>query len=99
MDPECLARDYLRIIWDSDEVRADIETRARTSAGIHKINLTNLAAVKVPLPPRTDQVRLAKTADAAAVGCSAVCATVEGELAAIKVLPAALLRRAFAGDL
>lgn len=50
---------YIRWAWDCPDVRADIEGRARTAAGIFKINQRNLAAVRVPIPPLAEQQRLA----------------------------------------
>ncbi|MGW7786645.1 hypothetical protein [Streptomyces tricolor] len=42
--------EYLRIIWSSLAVRRQIESKARTTAGIHKVNQKILAAVEFPLP-------------------------------------------------
>jgi type I restriction enzyme S subunit len=42
--------EYLRIIWGSLPVRRQIESRARTTAGIHKVNQKILDSVEFPLP-------------------------------------------------
>ncbi len=39
VDPQRIDLTYLRWIWDSDEVRQEVESRARTSAGIYKVVL------------------------------------------------------------
>ena len=90
---------YLRWVWDSPGVRADIESRARTAAGIHKINLRNLAVVALPLPPIEKQRRIAAMLDEQMAAAERVRLGLEEQLTALDGLPAALLRRAFAGEL
>lgn len=51
---------YLRLVWDSDRVRRQIESRARTTAGIYKINQSMLKELKLPLPDLSKQVSLAE---------------------------------------
>jgi len=98
-DPGRLLAKYLRVIWAAPEVRRDIESRARTSAGIHKINLSSLARVQIPLPNLADQDRIAYRADELADATATVREAATAEMAAINALPAALLRRAFTGEL
>jgi type I restriction enzyme S subunit len=50
-DPARLLPRFLRLAWDSPRVRAEIESRARTSAGIFKINQANLGTLRIPSPP------------------------------------------------
>ncbi|MEU6404140.1 restriction endonuclease subunit S [Streptomyces sp. NPDC046985] len=50
--------DYLRIIWSSPHVRQQIERRARTTAGIHKVNQKILGAVEFPLPDLLTQKKI-----------------------------------------
>jgi type I restriction enzyme S subunit len=91
--------DFLRLVWNSAELRADIEGRARTSAGIYKINQTNLAEVKVPVPSLQGQQRITVRLSEQIAHAERTTQVVEAQLAAINVLPAALLRRAFSGEL
>jgi type I restriction enzyme S subunit len=44
-DPE-----YLRLVWDSRVVRRQIESVARTTAGIYKVNQKHLEALELPVP-------------------------------------------------
>jgi type I restriction enzyme S subunit len=48
----------LAILWNSPLVRLHIERRAKTTAGIHKVNQTDLELTPLPLPPRAEQERL-----------------------------------------
>lgn len=42
--------EYLRIVWSSNVVRRQIESKARTTAGIYKVNQKILGAIEFPLP-------------------------------------------------
>ncbi len=48
----------LAALWNSPLVRLHIERRAKTTAGIHKVNQTDLELTPLPLPPRAEQERL-----------------------------------------
>ncbi|MFJ1997062.1 restriction endonuclease subunit S [Streptomyces asiaticus] len=54
-DTSKLLPDYLRIIWASLPVRQQIESQARTTAGIHKVNQKILGSIEFPLPSLDDQ--------------------------------------------
>lgn len=98
-DTQAITLGYLRHVWESEEVRADVERRARTSAGIFKINQANLAEVRVPLPDREEQERVATRLDRQLAKSDEVRKSAEERLAAVNNVPAALLRRAFSGEL
>ena len=44
--------------WDSPPVRRHIERRAKTTAGIYKVNQTDLGLTPIPLPPLVEQERI-----------------------------------------
>lgn len=46
---------FLRLVWDSHIVRRHLENKARTSAGIYKINQGHLKSTVLPLPPEGEQ--------------------------------------------
>ncbi len=48
----------LAVLWNSPLVRLHIERRAKTTAGIHKVNQADLELTPIPLPPRAEQERL-----------------------------------------
>ena len=87
---------FLRLVWDCSRIRHDIEARARTSAGIHKINLRNLSKVRVPCPSIDEQLRFEALLRPMLQTAATAYESTEAELAAIEALPAALLREAFA---
>jgi len=98
-DTQVITPGYLRHVWESEEVRADVERRARTSAGIFKINQANLADVRVPLPDREEQERVATQLDRQLAKSDQVRRSAEERLATVNNVPAALLRCAFSGEL
>lgn len=98
-NPVLVAPEYLRLAWDNEETRVDIERRSRTSAGIYKINQANLASVTIPLPPLTEQQRIAAMLNEQMASAQRARKAIEEELDAINKLPSALLRRAFNGEL
>lgn len=49
---------FLRHLWDSPLVRRQIESAARTTAGIYKVNQKILEGVTFPLPPVAEQHRI-----------------------------------------
>lgn len=98
-DPQVVFPDYLSMVWNTDEVRNQVEEAARTSAGIYKINLQNLGNISIPVPEVNHQRSITKTVSNLAVGTSSLIDNVAEETMTIKALPAALLRQAFAGEL
>jgi len=45
-------------IWNSRFVRDQIERKAKTTAGIHKINQSDMSRFVIPLPPLCEQARI-----------------------------------------
>jgi type I restriction enzyme S subunit len=60
MDPE-----YLCLLWNSPLVRGQIESMARTTAGIYKVNQKQLEGINIPTPDIRKQQRLVLHARAA----------------------------------
>lgn len=58
LSPSALESLLLPHWWDSPVVRQYIERKARTTAGIYKVNQDDLRATPIPLPPRTEQSRI-----------------------------------------
>lgn len=97
--PELVHPRYLRWVWDSAEVRQDIEAKARTSAGIYKINQANLARVALPMPAVSEQQCIAKRLDEQTVHEQKIQRSLVEQLAMVNKLAPALLYRAFTGEL
>jgi type I restriction enzyme S subunit len=51
VDSTRIDRRFLRLVWNSALTRRQIETTARTTAGIYKVNQQDLSSVVLPVPP------------------------------------------------
>jgi type I restriction enzyme, S subunit len=98
-NPEVALPKYLAYYLESTAGRDQIAKRRRTSAGQFNINSSNLKTVMVPLPTLTQQHELVLRMDEIR---TTVLSTLGQQLDSQKsesVLPSAILRRAFAGEL
>ena len=50
VDASRILPDFLRLVWHSRTIRRQIETQARTTAGIYKINQSMIEKMEVPVP-------------------------------------------------
>ncbi|MBI5840082.1 MAG: restriction endonuclease subunit S [Chloroflexi bacterium] len=90
---------YLRTVWDSPLVRNQIETTARTTAGIYKINQKDLGNFIIPLPPLDEQRRIVAEVERRLSVVGEVESAVEVGLARSARLRQSVLRSAFEGKL
>ena len=63
VDQSRLRPEFLRLIWNSKIVRRQLESQARTTAGIYKVNQTMIGRVSFPAPSPEDQDRLIQELD------------------------------------
>jgi type I restriction enzyme S subunit len=50
---------YFALVWDSSAVRSQIERKAKTTAGIYKINQPDIESCQLLLPPLQEQLNIA----------------------------------------
>jgi type I restriction enzyme S subunit len=98
-DPACVAPQFLKLVWDAESTRNQIEFAARTTAGIWKVAQPDLEAVTVPTPALDEQAEIVRRtselfnfADRLDAHCNAARSTVE------RIAPSALAK-AFRGEL
>ena len=99
VDNRKVRRRWLRLAWDSTGVRRQLESQARTTAGIYKINQQIIKRVRLAVPAPEDQERLVVQIERR---LSVVNSTVEAmEIAGHRSasLRRAILERAFRGEL
>ncbi len=82
---------YLRGYWR--------ERAGGASGSMKKITRTQLAELRVPLPPLAEQKRLAAALSERLDAAARLATDVRAQLDATQALPAALLRQAFSGEL
>ena len=86
-------------VWNSALVRKQIETMARTTAGIYKVNQTDLSRVYVALAPESEQSRVLEALEGTASVVDAIERTAESSLARCQRLHQTILKWAFDGKL
>lgn len=98
-DPSFVCSEWLLYVWNSPDVRRQIESVARTTAGIWKISQRDLAQIQIPVASLEDQRRMAAAISIAFARADRL----ETEAARARVLldrlEAAILARAFRGQL
>jgi len=80
-------------------VREQVERVAKRAIGQASINSEDLRGIQIALPPLVEQKRIAAIVRKQTTGAERARKVLEEELAAINALPAALLCRAFNGEL
>ncbi|URN15579.1 MULTISPECIES: restriction endonuclease subunit S [Streptomyces] len=98
-DADELLPEYLRIIWSSLSVRRQIESRARTTAGIYKVNQRILGEIEFPLPDVSTQRELCARWAAIEQHARHLMHTVSASKQRSNALRRSLLTEAFAGRL
>jgi type I restriction enzyme S subunit len=91
--------DYLRTIWSSLAVRRQIESRARTTAGIYKVNQKILESIEFPLPDLPTQRALCVQWSSVEQQARHLTHTVSVSKQRSAMLRRSLLAEAFAGRL
>ncbi len=90
---------YLLHLWRSPHVRSQIESSARTTAGIYKINQRDIAAFSIPITTLSEQIIIAAEVDRRFSVLDQVESTVQTSLSRCALLRQAILKRAFEGRL
>ena len=93
-----ITRDFLAMLLRRD-VTVDHAMQGKTGSRMPRADMDQLATLAIPLPPLSEQKRIAAILNEQMAAVERARKAAEVELAAINALPAALLRRAFAGEL
>ncbi|GHA09836.1 restriction endonuclease subunit S [Streptomyces echinoruber] len=99
LDASKILPGYLRVIWSSLAVRRQIESRARTTAGIHKVNQKILESIEFPLPDLPTQRALCAQWSSTEQQARHLAHTVSVSKRRSAILRRSLLAEAFAGRL
>lgn len=89
----------LALVWNSAAVRQQLEGQARTTAGIYKVNQGMLNDVRLPLPPREEQMRIVTEVERLMSFIAACERAVEAGLQRSAALRRSVLKTAFEGRL
>lgn len=91
--------EWFLLLWNSPFMRQQIEKAAKTTAGIYKINQTDIRYFKVPLPPIREQEEVAAQVGAMFDKISILETLCETELTRSSALRQSILKDAFTGRL
>jgi type I restriction enzyme S subunit len=93
---QLVRRDYLyfAVREDMEEIRAQVH-----GATMRHITKPEFESIKIPLPPLSEQKRIAAILNEQMEAVGKVRTALEAQLKTINTLPASLLRRAFSGEL
>lgn len=86
-------------LWNSPFMRSQIENAAKTTAGIYKINQTDIRSFNVPLPPLAEQEEVSAMVDEQLSKIEVLQKWCETELTRSAALRHSVLKDAFAGRL
>jgi type I restriction enzyme S subunit len=89
---------YLAMAWDLQEVRTKIESAARTTAGIYKVNQRDLEGLMLPVPTLAEQLALSELVSQLRSALSRIDATMIAMSCRADALRRSLLAAAFAGQ-
>jgi type I restriction enzyme S subunit len=98
LNPQKASPEFVVHYWAHPPVREEVVGNSRT-ATMTTMNQADLAGVCVPLPSLSAQQRIAAMLNEQMASAERARKAIEEELDAINKLPAALLRRAFRGEL
>lgn len=92
-------RSYVSRVWPSIHLRRQIETAAKTTAGIYKINQQDIARLVLPLPPEAEQHELTAAIESRFSIADHVAEQVAQDASRAARLRQSILKQAFEGKL
>jgi type I restriction enzyme, S subunit len=98
-DPDQIDPRYLQLAWNSPVLRGQIEVKARTTAGIYKINQDHMRQFELPLPDLLTQHRIVTEIDRRMTAADAIEGMIAASLKRSQRLRQSLLKLAFEGKL
>ena len=99
VDQQQMSPQFLRWVWSSSTVRRQIESAAKTTAGIYKVNQQDLGGVAVPVPPPDVQDTIVGELGRQQSILQALTQSIHQALARSNQLRRSILEHAFAGEL
>lgn len=99
IDVSRLSPRYLSLVWHSRQVRLQLESQARTTAGIYKVNQSMIGAVEFPVPPLDIQLQLVRIVEEARQAVMSTAASLNRCRVRSSYLRRSILSQAFSGQL
>ena len=92
-------REFFCFVWNSRIVRRQIEARARTTAGIFKVNQQDLQTMLIPIPPPEEQTAISAAIRDRFEAIDCALDRLDKQVAKAETLRQSILKRAFHGQL
>ena len=99
LDKEKIIPSYFSFLWESRVIRSQIETSARTTAGIYKINQQHVKNFAIPIPSIQEQIEITVAIEEKLSVIDTLLLDLEGQLAKSEALRQSILKKAFSGQL
>jgi type I restriction enzyme, S subunit len=99
VDKTRMLPEFLAAVWNSPDVRQQVESVARTTAGIYKVNQKHLEGIVLPVPSRGDQIRICSRLDYVDSTGTRLAGSLAAAMARSRSLRRALFGAAFSGRL
>lgn len=99
VDRNRLLPEFLHIVLNSPEVRANIERQARSTSGVHNINSTEVKAIELDLPSLAKQSEIVAQVGEQVANAQLLEAACTAELSRSSALRQSILKEAFSGRL
>jgi type I restriction enzyme S subunit len=96
---DAVSRRYFGLAWGSSAVRSQIERKAKTTAGIYKINQADIESCQLLLPPLREQLDIAAALESYLSRLDDAVATLERVQRSLKRYRASVLKAAVEGRL
>jgi type I restriction enzyme S subunit len=90
---------WISLAWDSDLIRREIESRAKTTAGQYNVSLSGLADLAIPLPPEEEQIALTREVGRRLAAAARLHNTLKQQSEKTRATRDSLLIKAFTGTL
>lgn len=91
--------EYVRLCFESDEVRAIIEAASKSTSGVNNVNSTQLKEIALPMPTVDEQREIVRRIETAFGKIDRLAAEAAKALKLLGHLDQRILAKAFAGDL
>jgi len=99
IDPQMMHTSFFSLLWESRLVRSQIESAARTIAGIYKINQGHIKGFQVPVPSLNEQEAITGLLEEKLSVVEELERDLVMRLAASETLRQSILKKAFSGQL
>ncbi len=98
-DKDKLLPSYLVIVWNTSEVRSQIEQAAKTTTGLWKVAQGDLESISIPLPPLPEQQEIVRRVEDLFAFADRIEARLATAQKTVERLTPATLAKAFRGEL